>query len=137
MHLSCAETHCSAHSLGLSFHPPPPPLPNNERVEFIVRSLAASVIKPDCNQKGGSFLSERRRGASSLAGCIHDSAQEMARTQDDSSLTDAALSPRERNPTPRRAATIQFVGFGTSGVASVAIYGPAGRALAPVVHAAV
>lgn len=65
------ETHCSAHSLGLSFHPPP----NNERVEFIVRSLAASVIKPDCNQKGGGFLSERRRGASSLAACIHDSAQ--------------------------------------------------------------
>lgn len=67
------ETHCSAHSLGLSFHPPHPP--NNERVEFIVRSLAASVIKPDCNQKGGSFLSERRRGASSLAARIHDSAQ--------------------------------------------------------------
>lgn len=92
--------------------PPPLPLtlPNNERVEFIVRSLAASVIKPDCNQKGGSFLSERRRGASSLAAVIHDFAK-MARTEDDSSLTDAALSPRERDPTPHRAATMQFVGF--------------------------
>lgn len=119
MHLSCARhivllTHLACHFTPL----------NNERAGFIVRSSAASVIKPDCNQKGGSFLSEWRRGASSLVPFIHDSTKMAPRTNHHSLMQYYPLG--STTPTPCRA-TIQFVGFGASDAASVAIYGPAGR----------
>lgn len=105
------ETHCSAHSLGLSFHPPP--RPNNERAEFIVRSSAASVIKPDCNQKGGSFLFRAAPGRLVSRGA-HSRLRARNGTDGGRLITHrcGVIRTGERDPTPRRAATIRFVGFG-------------------------